>query len=99
MFYSCWGSKNSLKNSTSNLLVDLTTLPQYGPKHVCSGSAMVTAYDFESGRPGSNPEWGHRHYTIRLRSMHRAYPSLYPFGVVHWVPEQLNIKVVTGYAN
>ena len=20
---------------------------------------VVTAYDFESGRPGSNPEWGH----------------------------------------
>ena len=22
----------------------------------CSGSVVVTAYDFESGRPGSNPE-------------------------------------------
>ena len=36
------------------------------------------------------------YYTIRLRSLHRAYPSLHPFGVVHWVPEQLNIKAVTG---
>ena len=35
-------------------------------------------------------------YTMRLRSLHRAYPSLHPFGVVHWVPEQLNIKAVTG---
>ena len=35
-------------------------------------------------------------YTIRLRSLHRAYLSLYHFGVVHWVPEQLNIKAVTG---
>ena len=35
-------------------------------------------------------------YTIRLRSLHRAYPSLHPFGVVDWVPEQLNIKAVTG---
>ena len=35
------------------------------------------------------------HCTIKLRSMHRAYPSLHPFGVVHWVPEQLNIKAVT----
>ena len=26
----------------------------------------------------------------------RAYPSLHPSGVVHWVPEQLNIKAVTG---
>ena len=27
---------------------------------------------------------------MRLRSLHRAYPSLHPSGVVHWVPEQLN---------
>ena len=33
---------------------------------------------------------------MRLRSLHRAFPSLHPFGVVHWVPEQLNIKAVTG---
>ena len=24
---------------------------------VCSGCVVVSAYDFESGRPGSNPEW------------------------------------------
>ena len=36
-------------------------------------------------------------YTMRLRSLHRAYPSLHPSGVVHWVlSEQLNIKAVTG---
>ena len=35
-------------------------------------------------------------YTIKLRSLHRDYPSRHPFGVVHWVPEQLNIKAVTG---
>ena len=35
-------------------------------------------------------------YTMRLQSLHRAYPSLHPFGVVHWVPEQLNMKAVTG---
>ena len=33
---------------------------------VCSGSVVVTAYDSESGRPGSNPEWG----LMRLRSLH-----------------------------
>ena len=33
---------------------------------------------------------------MRLRSLHRAYPSLHPSGVVHWVPEQLNIKAETG---
>ena len=27
-----------------------------GKYYVCSGSVMVTAYDFESGRPGSSPE-------------------------------------------
>ena len=30
--------------------------------YVCSGSVVVTAYDFESGRPGSNPEWGLIYY-------------------------------------
>ena len=29
---------------------------------LCSGSVVVTAYDFESGRPGSNPEWGLIYY-------------------------------------
>ena len=63
---------------------------------VCSGSALVTAYDFQSGRPGSNPEWGPI-YTMRLRSLHRAYIlRLHPVEVVHWVPEQLDMKVVTG---
>ena len=27
------------------------------PCTMCSGSVVVTAYDFESARPGSNPEW------------------------------------------
>ena len=60
-----------------------------------NSSVVATAYDFESGR--LNPDWGQ--YTIRLRSLNRAYPSLHPFGVVHWVPEQLNIKAVTGHAS
>ena len=29
---------------------------------VCSGSVVVTAYDFESGRPGLSPEWGPIYY-------------------------------------
>ena len=33
---------------------------------------------------------------VVLRSLHRAYPSIRPFGVVHWIPMQLNIKAVTG---
>ena len=35
-------------------------------------------------------------YTMRLRSLHRAYSSLHPSRVVHYVPEQLNIEAVTG---
>ena len=29
---------------------------------VCSGCVVVTAYDLESGCPGSNPEWGLIYY-------------------------------------
>ena len=34
--------------------------------HWCSGSVGVTAYDFESGRPGSSPEWGLKYYEASL---------------------------------
>ena len=37
---------------------------------------------------GANILWG-------FRSLHRAYPSLYPSGIVHRVPEQLNMKAIT----
>ena len=38
-------------------------------------------------------------YTIRLRSLHRAYPSFHPSGVYSTsVPEQLNIKAVSLHA-
>ena len=33
---------------------------------VCSGSVVVTAYDFESGRPGSNPKWGLIYYKASI---------------------------------
>ena len=61
---------------------------------MCSGSVVVTDFDSESGRPGSNPEWGQ--YTMRLRTLLMAYPSLHPSGVVHWVPGQLSKNAVTG---
>ena len=35
-------------------------------------------------------------YSMRLDRLHRAYPSLHPFGVVHWVPVLSNIKTATG---
>ena len=56
---------------------------------MCSGSVVVTAYDSESGRPGSSPEWGLIYYEASITA--QGLP-----GVVHWVPEQLNIKAVTG---
>ena len=31
-------------------------------------------------------------YSMKLDRLHRAYPSLHPFGVVHWVPVLSNIK-------
>ena len=64
------------------------------PCHVCSGSAVVTAYHSESGRPGSNPEWGLIYYEALITAQGLLGPS--SSGVVHWVPEQLNIKAVTG---
>ena len=33
---------------------------------------------------------------MRLDRLYRAYPSLHPFGVVHWVPVLSNIKTATG---
>ena len=33
---------------------------------VCSGRVVVTAYDFESGRTGSNTEWGPIYYKASI---------------------------------
>ena len=69
---------------------------------VCSGCVMVTAYDSESGRPGSNPEWGLIYYEAPITAQGLPEPSfliLHSSGVVHWVPEQLIIKAVTGHAS
>ena len=61
---------------------------------VCSGSVVVTAYIIMNSAIRVRILSGVQ-YTIRLRSLHRAHPSLPLHGVVHWVPEQLNIKAVT----
>ena len=45
---------NSIKNSIKNYFKVFHEI--FGGR--CSGSVVVTAYDFESGCPGSNPEWG-----------------------------------------
>ena len=44
-------------------------------------SRVVTISDYASGRPGSSPGWVLIFY--KARSLHRAYLSLYPSGVVH----------------
>ena len=33
---------------------------------VCSGSVVITTYDSESSRPGSNPEWGLIYYEASI---------------------------------
>ena len=42
---------------------------------VCSGSVVVTAYDSESGRPGSNPEWGLICYEASITAQGLPEPS------------------------
>ena len=59
---------------------------------VCSGSVVVTLMIFR--KPGSNPELIYYEASIA-----QGLPEPYPSGVVHWVPEQLNIKAVMGHAS
>ena len=42
---------------------------------VCSGSVVVTAYDSESGRPVSNPEWGLIYYEASITAQGLPEPS------------------------
>ena len=41
----------------------------------CSGSVVVTTYDFESGWPGSNPEWGLIYYKASITAHGLPEPS------------------------
>ena len=43
--------------------------------YVCSGSVVVTAYDSESGHPGSNPEWGLIYYEASITAQGLPGPS------------------------
>ena len=60
--------------------------------------AVVTAYDFKSVRPVSNPECGPIYYEASITAQQCTWltGALILPGIVHWVPEQLNIKAVTG---
>ena len=61
---------------------------------VCSGRVVVTAYDLESGCPGSNPEWGPIYYKASITA--QGLPESSSLRGNTLVPEQLNIKAVTG---
>ena len=54
---------------------------------VCSGSVVVTAFDFESDRPGSNPEWGliAIYYKASITAQGLPEPASL-LGSIHWVP-------------
>ena len=49
--------------------------PSYLHHCVYSGSVVVTAYDFESDRPGSNPEWGIIYYKASITAQGLPEPS------------------------
>ena len=60
----------------------------------CNGSVVVTNHDFESGRTGSNPEWTPIYYKASINAQGSSEPSSLRGSTS--VPEQLNIKAVTG---
>ena len=62
---------------------------------MCSGSVVVTAYDSESSRPSSNPEWELIYYEASITAQGLPESSSFRGSRIHWVQEQLNIKAVT----
>ena len=42
---------------------------------VCSGSVVVTIYDFKSSSPGSNPEWGSIYYEASITAQGLGLPE------------------------
>ena len=57
-----------------NLVRYFHNLPHYMCA-LCSDSVVVTAYDSESGRPGSNPEWGAIYYEASISVQGLPEPS------------------------
>ena len=53
--------------------------------YVCSGSIVVTTLDCGPMQRFPVQVPSGCQYSMRLDRLHRAYPSLHPFGVVHWV--------------
>ena len=65
-----------------------------GKHAVCSGSVVFTDYDFESGRSGSNHEWGPIYYKASIFA--QGFPEPSSLRGSTSVTEQLNINAVTG---
>ena len=63
---------------------------------VCSGSIISGHYSRLWTRRFMVRVPSGCHYSMRLDRLHRAYQSLHPFAVVHWVPVLSNIKTATG---
>ena len=67
---------------------------------LCSGSAVVSAYDSETGRPGSNPEWGLIYYEAPINAQGLPEPSSLRGSTLGTrAGLQLSIKAVTGHAS
>ena len=52
-----------------------TYISKYMYIYVCSGSVVVTTYDFESGHPGLSPEWGLINYKASITAQGLPEPS------------------------
>ena len=64
-----------LKAMTSDLEKFRTQMKTIIHPYACSGGVVVTAYDFESGRQGSNPEWGLIYYEALITAQGLPEPS------------------------
>ena len=60
---------------------------------VFSSSIVVTTVDPEV--PGSSPKWVPIFYEVQSTAQSLPEPSSLWGSILHWVPEQLNIKGVT----
>ena len=65
---------------------------------ICIGSVVVTAYDSESGRPGSNPEWGLIYYKASITAQGLPEPSSL-WGSTFMGTRAAELKAVTGHAS
>ena len=63
-------------------------------RHITNGFNFEINFSTFLGRHINQPPPPQKYYPALI--LHRGYPSLHPFGVVHWVSVMLNIKTATG---